>query len=80
MTINEIIRSTKEESGDISGIKISVQDMNRLNFFENPTEIFFGELSTIPKQYMGCEIIEQSQICESSVKERTGAYILRIRL
>lgn len=79
MTIGEIIDSTKEVEQDIKGIKVAIQNQNKLTFFDNPEEIYFGELADIPEQYMDFEIIERSQICASSDESRNGAHVLLIK-
>lgn len=76
MTINEIIDITKKSNSDILGIKVIIEDKNKLTFMGNPTEMYFGELSDIPKEYLDLEIIERSQICASSDESRNGANVL----
>lgn len=76
MTIKEKIAITKEADKDISGIKVSIKNNAILDFFDEPSEEYFGELSDIPEKYLECEVIGQSQICQSSVPGRVGAYIL----
>lgn len=80
MTIAEIVAKTKEEEKNITGIKVAVQNQSKLTFFDNPTELFFGELSDIPEEYMNYEIVERSQICASSNESRNGAHVLVIRI
>lgn len=80
MTIKEIIDNTIKDVSDISGIKVSIQNKNELTFFDEPKEIYFGELSDIPIQYLDLEIIERSRICASSDKIRTGANVLLVQL
>lgn len=80
MTIKEIIDNTKNSDSDISGIKVAIQDKNKLTFMGNPTEIYFGELSDIPIEYLDLEIIERSQICASSDENREGANVLVVSL
>ena len=80
MTIAEIIAKTKEEEKNITGIKVAVQNQSKLTFFDNPTELFFGELSDMPEEYMNYEIVDRSQICASSDSSRNGAHVLVIRI
>lgn len=80
MLIKEIVESTKENEQEISGIMVSIQDKNHLTFFDNPTEVFFGELKNLPDEYMPYEILERSTICASSDEERNGANILVIEM
>lgn len=80
MTIAEIIASTKEVEQDIKGIIVAIQNQNELTYFDNPTEVYFGELSDIPEQYMNCEIVERSQICASSDERRNGANVLVVKI
>ncbi|WP_312372978.1 hypothetical protein [Lachnoclostridium sp.] len=80
MTIGEIIDSTKEVEQDIKGIKVAIQNQNKLTFFDNPEEVYFGELADIPEQYREYEIVERSQICASSDEKRNGANVLVINI
>lgn len=80
MTIKEIIDNTIKSDSDISGIKVAIQNKNELTFFDNPTEIFFGELSDVPVEYLDLEVVERSQICASSNESRNGANVLIVQL
>lgn len=80
MTIRKIVDETIKSDPDISGIKVAIQDKSKLTFMGNPTEIYFGELSDIPDEYLDLEIIERSQICASSDESRNGANVLVVQL
>lgn len=80
MTIGEIIDRTKEVEQDIKGIKVVIKNQNKLTFFDNPEEVYFGELADIPEQYKVYEIVERSQICTSSDERRNGANVLVIKI
>lgn len=80
MTIKEIIKNTMKSDADILGIKIIIQNESELTFMGNPKEVYFGELSDIPKEYLDLEIIEISQICASSDINREGANVFLVQL
>lgn len=79
MTIQNVINNSKED-GDIQGIKVSICNKNELTFFDNPKEVYFGELAEIPEAFMEFDVKDIRQICASSVYERNGAYIIEIEI
>lgn len=80
MTIKEIIDNTKKAESDISGIKVAIKNKNESTYMEKSKEVYFGELTDIPEQFMVFEIIEVSRICASSDEERNGANVLLIKM
>ena len=69
MTIRYLVNQTKKSDPDITGIIVSIQDMN-------DKELYFGELKDMPEEYNDLEIVDRWKICASSDEKRNGANVL----